>query len=257
VAPFFFAQTSPAMKILALWMIFMCSCLTAVAAPVAVEFGGRVTVSDLGQRRGTRVFGYFIFEPGVPSGSQTANAPNLVVEAADSTYFERDSYVFGVYDNWTDPFNSASFDWIGLRFSYPRGYGSFSLVSSSAALFDNNLVPTTIPALSEFDAGARIHFTVDEVQPYRSTGIAIDHLSVIPVIPGSPVVFGLGRRAGGVSFRFRAEASINYSVQVADSLPATNWTTVTNIPPSPEHFVLINDLSPLVGNRFYRVRSGP
>ena len=184
---------------------------------------------------------------------QTINAPNLVVEAADATYFERNSYAFGVYDNWMNGIDSTSFDGIRLEFFYPGGYGGFSLMSRNTGLFANNLVPPTIPALAEFDAEASMVLTVDQTQPYRSTGIAIDHLSVIPVIPGSPVVFGLGRRAGGVSFRFHAEASVGYTVQAAGSLPAANWTTVTNIPPSVEHFVLINDLSPVVGNRFYRV----
>ncbi|HKX60710.1 MAG TPA: hypothetical protein VJS65_02685 [Verrucomicrobiae bacterium] len=132
-------------------MLFSFSCAIAPAALVAVEFSGRVTGSELGQRRGTRVFGYFIFEPGVPSGLQAANPPNLVVEATDTTYFERSSYSFYVYNNW--------------------------LRESDFVLLD---------------------------------GFALE----------------LG----------------------------VNWATLTNIPPSMEHIVLINDLSPVVGNRFYRVR---
>ena len=116
------------------------------------------------------------------------------------------------------------------------------------------MAPTTIPALEQFDAGRTLYLTVDQTQPYRSTVIEIDRLSVVPVVPGRPVIFGLGRRAGGVSFRFLAEASTPYTVQVTGSLPAVNWTALTNIAPSMEHIVLINDLSPVVGNRFYRVR---
>lgn len=33
-----------------------------------------------------------------------------------------------------------------------------------------------------------------------------------------------------------------------------NWATLTNIGPSMEQIVLINDVAPGLGNRFYRVR---
>ena len=235
------------------------SCATAPAASVAVEFGGRVIGGDLGHRTGTRVYGYFIYEPGVPSGAQVANPPNLVVEMTDTTYFERSAYNFYVYNDWrATPPDPPPLDGFALEFAYPGGgYGWFSLMSSNTSLFTNGLVPPTIPALGQFDAWRSLTLTVDIVQPYRTTVIAIDHFSVVPVVPGQPVIFGLGRRAGGISFRFLAEASRAYTVQVTDSLAPANWTTLTNIAPSTEHMVLINDLALRLdrsGNRFYRVR---
>ena len=235
------------------------SCTTATAALVAVEFGGRVIGGDLGHRRNTRVSGYFIYEPGVASGAQTASPPNLVVEMTDTTYFERSAYSFYVYNDWrATPPDPPPLDGIALEFAYPGGgYGRFSLMSSNTSLFTNGIVPPTIPALEQFDAGRSLTLTVDTVQPYRTTVIQIDRVSVVPVVPGQPVIFGLGRRAGGISFRFLAEASRAYTIQVTDRLAPANWTTLTNVAPSPEHMVLINDLALRVdrsGNRFYRVR---
>jgi len=235
------------------------SCATAPAAFVAVEFGGRVTGSELGQRRGTRVSGYFIYKPGVSPYSQlqTASPPNLVVEMTDTTYFERSEYGFHLYNNWLREPDFVRLDGFALGFYYPGGYGWLSLMSSNTSLFTNDLTPTTIPALDQFDAGRYMVLTVDQTQPYRSTGIEIDRLSVVPVVPGRPVIFGLGRRAGGLSFRFLAEASRSYTVEVTDNLSAMNWAALTNIAPSMEHVVLINDLAlrfERSGNRFYRVR---
>jgi len=237
------------------------SCTTAPAALVAVEFGGRVLGSDLGHRPNTRVSGYFIYEPGVSGYSQlqTASPPTLVVEMTDTTYFELTAYGFNVYNDWrATPPDPPPLDGFALQFPYPGGgYGWFSLMSSNTSLFSNNLTPPTIPALENFDAGRLMTLTVDIVQPYRTTLIQIDDVSVVPVVPGHPVIFGLGRRAGGISFRFLAEASRAYTVQVTDSLAPANWTTLTNIAPSTEHMVLINDLAlrfDRSGNRFYRVR---
>lgn len=245
-------------KLTSVLMILMSfASANAPAALVAVEFGGRVTGGDLGHRRGTRVSGYFIYEPGVASGTQTATPPNLVVEMTDTTYFERSAYNFYVYNNWLRESDFVSLDGFALEFSYPGGYGSLSLMSSNTSLFTNNLAPVTIPALNQFDAGRSMTLTVDIEQPYRSTVIEIDDISVVPVVRGYPVIFGLGRRAGGISFRFMAEASKGYTVQVSDNLAAANWTTLTNVARSIEHMVLINDLAlrfDRSGNRFYRVR---
>jgi hypothetical protein len=241
-------------------MIFISfSCATAPAAPVGVEFGGQVIGGDLGHRRGTRFFGHFIYDPSVVSGWQTANPPNLVVEATDTTYFEHSMYRLSVYNNWTGlGGESPPLDGLVLEFPYPAGgYCFFWLMSSNSSLFTNNVIPPTIPALEQFDAGRSLTITMDIVQPYRTTVIAIDRLSVVPFVPGQPVIFGLGRRAGGISFRFLAEASRGYTVQVTDNLAPANWTTLTNVAPSTEHVVLINDLALRLdrsGNRFYRVR---
>jgi len=235
------------------------SCATAPAALVAVEFGGRVTGSEIGQHRGTRVSGYFIYQPGVSPFSQlqTASPPTLVVEMTDTTYLERSEYGFNLYNDWLREGDWVRLDGFALSFSYPGGYGWLSLMSSNTSLFTNGLTPLTMPAVEQFNAGRYMVLTVDQTQPYRSTGIEIDRLSVVPVVPGRPVVFGLGRRAGGLSFRFLAEASRSYTVEVSDSLASMNWAALTNIAPSMERMVLINDLalrSGRSGNRFYRVR---
>ena len=248
---------TPTMKTLTTFsavLTIVISFSTTAAPFVAVEFGGRVTASDLGHRRGTRAFGYFIYEPGT-SSAQTAHPPNLVLEMTDTTYLERSAYSFYVYNNWLREHpQPVLLDGFALEFSYPGGYAVFSLMSSNTSLFTNALPPATLPPLAQFDAGRSLVLTVDQMQPYRTTAIEIDRLNVVPVVPGQPFIFGLGRRAGGFSFRFLAEASRAYTVQSTPSLPAVNWTTVTNIVPSPEHIVLINDLAPVVANRFYRVR---
>jgi hypothetical protein len=242
-------------SVLAIFISFLCA--PAPAAFVAIEFGGTVTGGNLGHRAGTRVSGYFIYEAGVSSQSQTASPPSLVVEMTDTTYFERSEYSFHLYNNWLRESDFVQLDGFALGFYYPGGYGWLSLMSSNTSLFTNDLTPTTIPAVEQFDAGRHMVLTMDQTQPYRSTGIEIDRLSVVPVVPGRPVLFGLGRRAGGTSFRFLAEASRNYTVEVSDNLAAMNWETLTNIAPSTAHIVLINDLALRVersGNRFYRVR---
>jgi hypothetical protein len=239
--------------------VVLLSGTAASAAFVSVEFSGRVTGGDLGHRRGTRLSGYFIYQPGVSAFSQmqTASPPNLVVEMTDTTYFERSEYGFHLYNDWLRESDWVRLDGFALSFYYPGGYGWLSLMSSNTSLFTNGLTPTTMPAVEEFDAGRHMVLTVDQTQPYRATVIEIDRLSIVPVVRGRPVIFGVGRRAGGLSFRFLAEASRSYTVQFTDNLAAINWTTLTNVGPAMEHVILINDLSLQLersGNRFYRVR---
>lgn len=66
-----------------------------------------------------------------------------------------------------------------------------------------------------------MYVTVDEMQPYRTMVVHIDQLSVVPGSGlGRPVIFGVERTAGALSFRFLTESSSRYAVQVADHLAA-------------------------------------
>jgi len=230
------------------------SCVTASAAFVAVEFGGWVTGSELGHRPGARVTGYFTYQSGEPEGSQTASRPNFVFEIPEHQLrFERSSYGFAIYNNGLP--GDRPGDGFALQFSYPQGYGALSLNSSNTSLFSNDLTPPTIPALEQFDPGQTMYVTVDEVQPYRSTRVEIDRLSVVPGSGlGRPVIFGVEHTAGAMRFRFLTEESTRYAVQVTDNLPATNWMTLTNIGPLMEPTVVINDAEPGLERRFYRIR---
>ena len=231
------------------------SCLTAPAAFVAVEFGGWVTGSDLGHRIGARVTGYFTYQSGQPEGFQTASRPNFVFEIPEHQLrFERSTYGFGIYNNWLP--SDTPGDGLFLPFSYPQGFAALSLLSSNTSLFANDLTPPTIPALEQFDAGRVLYATVDQVQPYRTTIVQIDRLSVVPGSGlGRPVIFGVARTAGAVSFRFLTEPSTRYAVQVTDNL-ATTWATLTNIGPTLEPIVVMNDAAS-GAQRFYRIQKSP
>ena len=230
------------------------SSVAASAAFVAVEFGGWVTGSELGHRPGARVTGYFTYQSGEPEGPQTASRPNFVFEIPEHQFrFERSSYGFAIYNNWLP--GDTPGDGFALQFSYPQGYGALSLNSSNSSLFANDLTPPTIPAMEQFNANRTMYVTVDEVQPYRSTRVEIDRLSVVPGSGlGRPVIFGVEHTAGAVSFRFLTEPSTRYAVQVTDNLPATSWMTLTNIGPTMEPIVIMNDAAPGVQQRFYRIQ---
>ena len=235
------------------------SCVTASAAFVAVEFGGRITGSDMGFRAGARVIGYFTYESARPSGPQTSSRPNFVFEIPEDQFrFERTSYNFWVYNNWMPPGEMVLQDALGLEFSYPSGYGFLSLGSSNTSLFTNNLLPLTIPAVEQFDAGRTLYVILDQVQPYRATRVQIDRLSVVPGSGlGQPVIFGVERTAGSVSFRFLTEPSTRYAVQVTGNLRAMNWMTLTNIGPTMEPVVIINDAELVLEQLFYRIEKTP
>ena len=239
-------------------MIFISfSCATAPAAFVAVEFGGWVTGSELGHRTGARVTGYFTYQSGEPEGPQTASRPNFVFEIPEHQLrFERSSYGFAIYNNGLP--GDTPGDGFALQFSYPQGYGALSLNSSNTSLFANDLTPPTIPAVEQFNANRTMYVTVDEVQPYRSTRVEIDRLSVVPGSGlGRPVIFGVEHTAGAVSFRFLTEPSTRYAVQVTDSLPATNWVTLTNIGPTMEPIVIMPNAASGLAQRFYRIQKTP
>ena len=178
------------------------SCVTASAAFVAVEFGGRITYSDFGDRVGARVVGYFTYESNLPPGPQTASQPNLVfgIPEQGQSPFQRSSYNFYVYNNWPAGGEVSPRDGLALEFSYPGGYGWFSLFSSNISLFpNNNVLPPTIPALENFDAGRGLQVTVDSMQPYKTMAAVIDRLSVVPGSGlGQPVIFGVARTAGPI-----------------------------------------------------------
>jgi len=238
-------------------LLCLCSCLTANAAFVAVEFGGWVMGSDLGHRPGARVTGYFTYQSGDPSGPQTASRPTFVFEIPeDGVRFERSSYGFAIYNNALP--GDTPGDGFALQFSYPQGYGALSLNSSNTSLFASDLTPPTIPAVEQFNANRTMYVTVDEVQPYRSTRVEIDRLAVVPGSGlGRPVIFGVVHTAGAVSFRFLTEPSTRYAVQLTDNPAATSWTTVTNIGPTMEPIALVNNGVAGLQQRFYRIQKNP
>lgn len=134
------------------WGTLLClslSCVTARAAFIAVEFGGSISNSDFGHRRGARVSGYFTSQSGEPEGPQTDSRPNFVFEIPEHQFrFERSSYLFAIYNDVQPDFTPG--DGLSLQFSYPGGYGALSLSSSNTTLFTNDLTPPTIPRWSSF-----------------------------------------------------------------------------------------------------------
>jgi hypothetical protein len=232
------------------------SSVTASCAFVAVEFGGWVTGSDMGFRTGARVTGYFAYESGGPSGLQTSSRPNFVFEIPEAQFrFERTAYDFFAYNNWVLPGETVMRDALGLQFSYPSGYGAFSLASSNTGLFTDNQLPATIPALEQFDAGQTLYVILDQVQPYRATRVQIDRLSVVPGSGlGRPLIFGVQHTEAGLGFRFLTEPSTSYSVEVTANLTGTNWLTLTNVNPTTEPIFILHDAPTGLEKRFYRVR---
>ena len=233
------------------------SCVTASAAFVAVEFAGRVTFSQQpGWHVGQRVTGYFTYESDTPPTRQTSSRPNLVFETPENQgRYEYSSYDFTVYNNWSaDPFGGSFQDGVMLRFSWcctSSSYGFLSFFSSNTSLFPNNLLPHTFPALSNFDAGRGLTLTREDVQPYQTTFIRIDHLLVVPQ-PNQPLVHGWERNTDGISFRFLTAPSASYTVQFKDSLADSDWQTLTNIASAREPIVTIRDTG--LQQRFYRIR---
>jgi len=185
-------------------MFLSLSCFTGSAAVVAVEFWGRV-IGNSGMpwfHPGKRIKGYFTYEPGVASGHQTSSQFNFFWETPeDGGRYWNTSYSFTVYNNWSMDGSNLR-DGLMLTFSYPYGYGVFSLMSSNLGLFPNGMTPPTIPALEQFDAGRGFQVTVDTVQPYLTMGATIDRIFVVPN-PGLPLIHAIERTQAGVSFRFR------------------------------------------------------
>jgi len=239
------------------------SCLTASAADVTVEFDARITGSNMeGWPVGQRMIGYFTYNPDLPPGRQTNSRPILAF-GNPGVMNEFWWYDFTVYNNWVaDPWNPVALDGISLRFAFmccsTERYGYLSFTSTNTSLFTNNLLPRTIPPLERFDRTKNIGITREDVQPYGTVSILIERLSVVP---GSgldrPVIFGVARPAEALSFRFLTEPSTRYAVQVTDSLPAANWTTLTNIGPTREPIAIISDAEAGLEERFYRIEKDP
>lgn len=221
---------------------------------MAVEFWGRV-IGNSGMpwfHTGKRIKGYFTYEPGVASGQQTSSQFNFFWETPeDGGRFWQTSYAFVVYNNWSmDGLNL--WDGLILTFSYPYGYGTFSLRSSNLSLFPDNMTPPTIPAFEQFDAGRGFQLTVDQVQPYLSMAATIDRIFVVPNL-GLPLIHAIERTQAGVSFRFRAEPSTSYVVEVTRDLAHPDWQTLTNVAPTIDAIAVINDAVSASEQRFYRI----
>ena len=169
---------------------------------------------------------------------------------------ERTSFNLGILNNFMDWQGIPILDMLLLEFTYPGGYGSFSLLSSNLALFPNNQLPVTVPPLSAFDAGGTIYVTIDQVQPYQTFRIDITELRPFPgSLTGDPGIVDARRANGTTSFRFLTQPSTRYTVQVSDDLTAMNWVTLTNVAATLEPIVVINDAEPGLGKRFYRTRT--
>ena len=236
-------------------------CTTASAAFVAVEFEGRLTYSNAGGRVGEPMVGYFTYDADLPPGRQTNSRP--ILGFGNPEFPDRNEfywYDFSVYNNRVfDPSNPVPLDGINLTFPFaccsPDRYGYLSLLSSNTSLFTNNLLPQTIPPLELFDVSRALVLIIDDVEPEQITQFRIDRLSVVPGSGlGRPIIFDVERTAGALSFRFLTEPLTRYAVQATDNLVATSWVTWTNIGPTTQPVVTINDAAPGIEKRFYRIR---
>ena len=239
-------------------MFFLLSCATGHGAFIGTEFVGRVTGSDpaFNLRRDARVKGYFAYDPQGGRLQVAGQAAIFMFEIpAHQFRVERTSFNLGILNNFMDWQGIPILDVLMLEFTYPGGYGSFSLLSSNMALFPNNQLPVTVPPLSAFDAGGTIYVTIDQVQPYQTFRIDITELRPFPgSIIGQPGIVDTRRTGGITSFRFLTQPSTRYTVQVSDDLTAMNWITLTNVAATLEPIVVINDAEPGLGKRFYRIR---
>ena len=240
-------------------MLLLLSCASGNAAFIGTEFVGRVAGSDpaFNLRRNASVKGYFAYDP---QGGRLQAAGQVAIFMfeipAHQFRVERTSFNLGILNNFIDWQGIPILDMLILEFTYPGGYGSFSLLSSNLALFPNNQLPVTVPPLSAFDAGGTIYVTIDQVQPYQTFRIDITELRPFPgSLTGDPGIVDARRANGITSFRFLTRPSTPYTVQASDDLMAMNWVTLTNIAPTLDPIVVINDAAPGLGKRFYRIRT--
>jgi len=240
-------------------MFILLTCVTGDAAFIGTEFTGRVRGADspFNLRSGASVKGYFVYDPQGGRLQVAAQAAIFMFEIpAHQFRVERTSFNLGILNNFTDWQGIPILDMLLLEFTYPGGYGSFSLLSSNMALFPNNQLPVTVPPLSAFDAGGTIYVTIDQVQPYQTFRIDITDLRPFPgSLTGDPGIVDARRTGGATSFRFLTQPSTRYTVQASDDLTAMNWVTLTNVAATLEPIVVINDVEPGFGKRFYRIRT--
>lgn len=240
-------------------MLLLLSCASGNAAFIGTEFVGRVAGSDpaFNLRRDASVKGYFAYDPQGGRLQVAGQAAIFMFEIpAHQFRVERTSFNLGILNNFIDWQGIPILDMLMLEFTYPGGYGSFSLLSSNLALFPNNQLPVTVPPLSAFDAGGTIYVTIDQVQPYQTFRIDITELRPFPgSITGEPGIVDAKRANGTTSFRFLTRPSTPYTVQASDDLTAMNWVTLTNVASTLEPIVVINDVEPGSGKRFYRIRA--
>ena len=241
-------------------MFFLLSRATGHGAFIGTEFVGRVTGSDpaFNLRRDASVKGYFAYDPQGGRLQVAGQAAIFMFEIpAHQFRVERTSFNLGILNNFMDWQGIPILDMLLLEFTYPGGYGSFSLLSSNMALFPNNQLPVTVPPLSAFDAGGTIYVTIDQVQPYQTFRIDITELRPFPgSLTGDPGIVDARRANGTTSFRFLTRPSTPYTVQASDDLTAMNWVTLTNVASALEPIAVINDPAPGLGKRFYRIRTG-
>jgi len=242
------------------WVMFLLlSCATGHGAFIGTEFAGRITGSDpaFNLRRDASVKGYFAYDPQGGRLQVAGQAAIFMFDVPEHQFrIERTSFNLGILDNFMDWQGIPYLDMLLLEFTYPGGYGAFSLSSSNLALFPNNQLPLTVPPLSAFDAGGTIYVTIDQVQPYQTFRIEITQLRPFPgLLTGDPGIVDARRTGGATSFRFLTQPSTRYTVQASDDLTETNWVTLTNVAPTLDPIVVINDVEPGSGKRFYRIRT--
>ncbi len=77
----------------------------------------------------------------------------------------------------------------------------------------------------------------------------------LPALPTPLTIFCLAPTGNGIRFSFVAESNRTYAVEFQDSLVATNWSVLTNIPALPAKTVLhiTNGVAP--SERYFRVRT--
>ena len=240
-------------------LFLLLPCATGHGAFIGTEFVGRVAGSDpaFNLRRDASVKGYFAYDPQGGRLQVSGQAAIFMFEIpAHQFRFERTSFNLGILNNFIDWQGIPILDMLMLEFTYPGGYGSFSLLSSNLALFPNNQLPVTVPPLSAFDAGGTIYVTIDQVQPYQTFRIDITELRPFPgSLTGDPGIVDARRANGTTSFRFLTQPSTRYTVQASADLTAMNWVTLTNVAATLEPIVVISDVEPGSGKRFYRIRA--
>jgi hypothetical protein len=162
----------------------------------------------------------------------------------------RNTFSLSVFNDWSMAWDPP-IDSLRLSFSYPGGYGSWSVSTKDTTLYTDSKLPATIPMAERFEAGRSIYIAVEEVQPYKAFVLQIDHLFGPAVASPAPAL-GLELVGNEIQFTFTGDPTLNYSVESSDSLFSESWTAVKTIAGIAAGFSVPKD--PGGAQKFYRLR---
>ena len=77
----------------------------------------------------------------------------------------------------------------------------------------------------------------------------------LPAPPMSPTIFDVALNENQIRFSFNAEADRTYTIEARDSLSATSWSTVTNIPAQPVNSTIDFTNAISSDERYFRIKT--